>query len=131
MNRWRMVVVAAAALLAACIAVPAQAAEWCVHDPQVIVQTPAGDSFTVYVTEGALGLEHQAALASAKISYTVRVNANSTPHVIIYDYIPNDQYGSFPTEMTVSSQPYGGGLVYGSTLGTSGWTMAVSFNIHK
>jgi hypothetical protein len=127
MTRWR-VAAAIAGLLAACIAaVPAQAAEWCIHDPQLVIQMPRGGSVTVYVTEGALGSQHQAALASAWIGYTTR----SRGHVTIYDYIPSDLHGSFPTEMIVSSQPYGAGTVYGSTFGRSGSTMVVSFNVSK
>ena len=126
MNRWR-IAGAIAGLLAACVVVPAQASEWCIHDPQLIIQMPKGHSVIVYVTEGALGSQHQAALTSARIGYLARSNG----HVTIYDYIPRDSQGSFPTELIVSSQPYGAGTVYGSTFGRSGSAMVVSFYVSK
>jgi hypothetical protein len=130
MNRWRIAAVVAG-FLAACVAVPAQASDWCIHDPQVVIHMPGGRTAIVYVTEGALGSEHQAALASARIGYTTSGSARGTVRVTVYDYIPRDHYGSFPTEMTVSSQPYGSGVVYGSVFGTSGVPMTVSFKIQK
>jgi hypothetical protein len=128
MKRWRIAVVAG--LLAACIAAPARAAEWCFHDPPVNIQIAPGESFTVYVTEGVMGAQNQAALASAKISYTANSVSKDSASVTVYDYIPTDRHGTFATEMIVSSEPFGAGVVYGSTYGTSGSTMAVRFWIN-
>jgi hypothetical protein len=130
MNRWRVAAVVAG-FLAACVAVPAQASDWCIHDPQVIIATPGGHSVTVYVTEGALGSQHQAALAAAKIGYLTSAASKGTLRVTVFDYIPRDEHGNFPTEMIVSSEPFGKGVVYGSVYGTSGVPMAVSFKIQK
>jgi hypothetical protein len=129
MKRWSLAA-AAAGLLAVWTAAPAQAAEWCRVDPPVDIQTSRGESFTVYVTEGVMGPQHQAALAAAKVSYTARVRSSTSVFVVIYDIIPTDSYGTFATELVVSSRPFGGGVVYGSTYRSSGTTMSVSFWIN-
>lgn len=116
-----------AGFLAACIAVPVQAAEWCMHDPQINIQAARGESITVYVTEGVMGSQHQATLESAKIMYTTQFAAKDSVLVTVYDYIPTDPYGTFATEMIVSSKPFAGGVVYGSASGTAGSTMKVRF----
>lgn len=126
MTRWR-IAAAAAGFLAACIAIPVQAGEWCLHDPPLNIQTSPGNSFTVYVTEGVLGSQHQATLASAKISYATKRAGKGGWIVTVYDYIPTDSKGSFATEMLVSTGPFGSGYVFGSAYGKSGSTMKVSF----
>jgi hypothetical protein len=118
----------AAGLLAAFVAVPVQGAEWCLHDPQLNIRTPHG-SVTIYVTEGVLGNQHQAALASARTGYTTYRAAKDRLMVTVYDYIPTDSHGTFATEMIVSSKPFGSGQVYGSTSGSSGSVMTVRFSI--
>jgi hypothetical protein len=130
MKRWSLAA-AAAGFLAVCVAVPAQAAaEFCLADPPLSIQTSPGDSFTVYVTEGVWGSEHQAALGLATLSYrTSPVNKKSLL-VTVNDSIPTDSSGTFATMMIVSSQPFGHGVVYGSSTGTSGSTMSVSFGIN-
>lgn len=129
MKRWR-IAAASAGLVAALVAVPVQAAEWCLRDPQLTIQTSKGDSFTVYVTEGVMGAQHQAALASAKTTYTTRAVSKSSLLVTVYDYIPTDRFGTFATEVIVSSEPYGAGVVYGAASGTSGSSMKVWFWIN-
>ena len=129
MKRWSLAA-AAAGVLVALLAVPAQAAEWCLVDPPVSIQTSPGESFTIYVTEGVMGPQHQAALAGAKVFYTTRVSTPKNVFVVIYDFIPSDASGTFATEMIVSSRPFGGGVVYGSAYGTSGIPMWVSFWIN-
>ena len=126
MKAWR-VAAAAAGLLAALVAVPVQGAEWCERDPAVNVPITEDESITVYVTEGVMGSQHQASLALSKTRYTTHSTSKSRVLVTIYDYIPADSLGTFATEMIVSSKPFGGGVVYGSTYGTSGSTMSLSF----
>jgi hypothetical protein len=109
------------------VAPTVQAAEWCVHDPALAIRPSPGQSFTVYVTEGVMGSLHQPALASAKVTYTTRTVSSTRVFVVVYDYVPTDSYGTFATEMVVSSKPYAGGVVYGSSHGTSGSTMFVPF----
>jgi hypothetical protein len=129
MTRWRFLA-AVAGLLAACVAVQAQAAaELCLLDPELAIQLPSKDSVTVFVTEGA-PVAHLQALQLAKITYTAQaVGGKGTAQVTVYDYIPNDAGARFATLMIVSSQPFGAGTVYGSTNGTSGVTMSVTFFI--
>src|ERR1700680_1264577 len=114
MRRWRWAA-PAAGLLAACIAAPAMAAEWCLHDPSLPIVLPRGASLTVYVTEGVMGSEHQGTLALAKASYSTHMTKEDGAFVTVSDYIPTDSLGAFPTEMIVSSQPFGSGHVCGST----------------
>jgi hypothetical protein len=130
MKRWS-IAAAAAGFLALCVAVPAQAAAvFCLTDPPISIQTSPGESFTVYVTEGVLGSEHQAALSLATISYATSPINRKSVLVTVHDYIPSDS-GTFATMMIVSSKPFGQGLVYGSVVyGTSGSTMSVSFGIN-
>lgn len=130
MKRWSCAA-AAAGLLALCVAVPAQGAEWCLKDPALNVQISPRETVTVYVTEGVMGSQHQAALELAKASYTTREFSRARVLVTVYDNIPNDSDGTFATEMIVSSQPFGSGLVYGSQYGTSGSTMSVSFWLYR
>jgi hypothetical protein len=129
MNRWR-IAAAAAGLLAALVAVPVQGAEWCLRDPELNVLISPHNSITVYVTEGVMGSQHQAALTLAKTRYTTRTVNETSVLVTIYDYIPTDSQGTFATEMIVSSQPVGSGVVYGTAYGTSGSTMSLSFWIN-
>ena len=129
MNRWR-IAAAAAGLLAALVAVPVQGAEWCLRDPELNVPISAHNSITVYVTEGVMGSQHQAALRLSKTRYTIRTVNETSVLVTIYDYIPTDSQGTFATEMIVSSQPVGSGVVYGTAYGTSGSTMSLSFWIN-
>jgi hypothetical protein len=130
MKRWGLAA-AAAGFMAVCIAVPVQAAEWCLHDPAVNIHTSDGESFTVYVTEGVLGTQHQPALASAKITYITRTAGGDSVFVVVYDKIPTDSYGTFATEMVVSSEPYADGVIYGSSYGISGTVMSVPFWINS
>lgn len=129
MSRWRYLAAVAGAL-AACVAIQAQAAaELCLVDPELIIQLPSKDSVTVFVTEGAPAA-HLQTLQLAKITYTARATGpGSTAQVTVYDYIPDDAGARFATLMIVSSQPFGAGTVYGSTSGTSGVTMKVTFLI--
>ena len=130
MRRWS-IAAAAAGLLALCVAVPVQAAaEWCTIDPELSIETSPGQSFTVYVTESVMGWQNQAALASAKTSYATRTVSKTSVLVTVNDYIPSDSVATFTTHMTVSSQPFGKGVLYGSVYGTSSTTMSVSFWIN-
>ena len=129
MKRW-MIAVPTAGLLAACLAVSAQAAEWCLRDPQLTIQASHKQSLIIYVTEGAMGSQHQPTLASSRIAYATRSDKNGLT-LTVYDYIPSDHYGTFATEMIVSSQPFGTGLVYGFATGTSGTTMTVRFRVNS
>jgi len=129
MNRWR-IAAAAAGLLAALVAVPVQGAEWCLRDPELNVPISPHTSITVFVTEGVMGSQHQAALTLSKTRYTTRTVNETSVLVTIYDYIPTDSQGTFATEMIVSSQPVGSGVVYGTAYGMSGSTMSLSFWIN-
>jgi hypothetical protein len=127
MKRWSMAA-AAAGLLTLCVALPVQAvAEWCTIDPELSIQTSPHESFTVFVTEGVEGSQHQAVLVLAKASYTIHTASKKSVLVTVYDYIPGDTGPTFRTRMIVSSQPFGAGTLYGSAYGTSDTTMSISF----
>ena len=129
MKRWS-IAAAAAGFLAVCVAIPVQAAEWCLHDPAISIHTSPDQSFTVYVTEGVQGTQHEPVLALAKATSRASRSGKSTFLVVVYDYIPSDSYGTFATMMVVSSKPFGNGLVYGTSYGTSGSAMSVAFVVN-
>ena len=131
MKRWGLAA-AAAGLFAVCVAVavPAQAAEFCLVDPELSIHLSRNETITVFVTEGVVGEEHRAALALATAGYTTRTVSRKSVVVTVYDFIPTDSKGTAATMMVVSSQPYGAGMVYGTAYGTSGTIMSVSFGIN-
>jgi hypothetical protein len=107
------------------------AAEWCDTDPLVVIQTPGGALVPVYVTSGALGVEHLPAVQLAAISYTTRSVAGGTAtRVRIEVVVPDDIFAQqFPTRSVASTGPLGAGAIYDSTSGVSGQTMALTFTL--
>jgi len=105
--------------------------EWCEDDPPVVITTPGGASVPVYVTSGALGVEHLPAVQLAQISYTVKpVQGGQATQVTMHVLVQNDVFGSnYQTRSTVSVLPWGTGTVYASTGGHAGQTMDMTFQL--
>ena len=81
------------------------AAEWCDTDPPVRIQTPAGRSIVVKVTDYALGSEHLTALGQMTYSYvaTPTLDGQGTDVTLIVS-IPTDSFSpTFQTRSKVSS----------------------------
>jgi hypothetical protein len=116
-------------ILLACVATPAQAAEWCLNDPALIFSTPHSHvRLTIYATEGVQGASHAAALTKAHLDF----NAHPGKHAGLMDIqvkvkIEGNDHDSFATVLVVSSRPYGAGRLYGVVTGTSSHDMQLNF----
>lgn len=105
--------------------------EWCDTDPLVVIETPGGALVPVYVTNGALGLEHLAAAQTATITTSVKsVENGRATQVKVEVLVPDDLFGShFATRSVVSSGPLGTGTVFATTSGYSGEVMKMTFTL--
>lgn len=109
---------------------PAAGAEWCDTDPLVVIRTPRGMLVPVYVTSGALGIEHQPAVLLAAIDYTVKSLGVSGTQVRMTVRVPDDAFAtSFPTRTVASSGPFATGIVYDRADGVSGEDMVMTFTL--
>jgi hypothetical protein len=124
---------AIAALVLALALVPAAAAsaEWCEYDPLVVISTPGGATVPVYVTSGALGTEHLAAVMSAAISYSATSAEGGEATVVrMTVLIPDDEFAShFATRSVVSTGPLKTGLLLAEATGFSGQAMPLQFKL--
>lgn len=107
------------------------AEEWCDTDPLVLIQTPGGALVAVYVTNGALGVEHLPAAQAATIGYSARPSANGRDTLVeMTVLVPDDLFGSgFPTRSTVSTGPLATGDIYATASGQSGTVMTMTFKL--
>jgi hypothetical protein len=120
---------AVVAVLAALIAVPAEAAEWCLDDPALTFAAPHASHMTLYATEGVQGTSHAGALKKAHITFRAKPGKRAgTMDIDVHSNIRDSVQGTFATLLIVSSQPFGAGTVYGMVVGNSGHDMHVSFN---
>jgi hypothetical protein len=125
----RRLVGIAVGFLAAFIASPAQAAEWCLHDPALTFAPPHAHRVTIYATEGVEGTAHLAALHKMHLDFDAKPGKHhGTMHLRIRLKIPDVDHHRFATLLVVSSEPFGAGTVYGVDTGTSGQTMEVEFD---
>ena len=126
----------AALVLLAALAIPAAPTAWamegwCEDDPPVLITTPGGRLVVVYVTNGALGVQHLLAAQLAHITHTVKpVESGRATRVTMEVTVPNDLFGSnFPTKSTVSSGPFKTLTIYATAMGTSGSPMRMEFTL--
>lgn len=131
MRRFLLVIPLAFALLFAGAAAPAAAAEWCDTDPLVLIATPGGALVPVYVTTGALGVEHLPAVLAASIAYTAQPVASGTATLVHLEVVvPDDAFDAhFPTRTVASTGPLATGTIYASAEGFSGTRMATTFTL--
>lgn len=119
------------AALATMVATPAQAAEWCMHDPALVFSAPhvKHARFTVYATEGVQGAQHAWALEKAHIDFKIKPGKlPGTVNLTVHANVPGQGHERFATVLVVSSQPFGAGAIYGLTMGSSGHDMHVTFD---
>jgi hypothetical protein len=104
---------------------------WCEDDPPVVITTPGGASAIVYVTTGAMGVEHLPVVQIASIHYTVKpVKGGLATYVDMTVEVPNDLFAiGFPTRTTVSSGPFKTGTVYAAATGYAGAPMRLAFQL--
>jgi hypothetical protein len=121
----------AVAVLAVMVATPAQAAEWCLHDPALVFSAPHTKHIrlTVYATEGVQGAEHARALEKAHLDFKTKPGkAPGTVNLTVHANVPGSGHERFATVLVVSSEPFGAGTIYGVAMGTSGHDMHVAFD---
>jgi hypothetical protein len=127
------VLLAAVAAVAAVGPAPRASAmeSWCDEDPPVVITTPGGRAVVVYVTNGALGLQHLPAVQLASIRHTVQpADGGRATLVKMEVVVPDDAFGTgFPTRTTASSGPFKTLTVYDSATGTSGAPMRLQFKL--
>jgi hypothetical protein len=105
------------------------AAEWCEYDPVVLVVTPAGALVPVFVTNGALGVEHSLDAQLAEMRYTTQP-AKSGKATLVYLRVlirGNLFAAQFPTRSTASTGPLATGSIFDRVEGNSGDTMSLTF----
>jgi hypothetical protein len=113
-------------------ALPASAANsWSDTDPVVVVVTPAGNMWPVYVNNGVDDVKHLPAAQAAKMTYTVKsISAGRSTQVAMTSTVPCDALGSgWDTRELPSTGPFGTGDVYGVAYAKCGQPMTVSFNL--
>jgi hypothetical protein len=126
----RFVLGAAVGLLAAMLATPVQAAEWCVDDPALTFDAPHAHKLTLYLTEGVQGSKHVSALRDAHHDLkTTPGKATGAVDLQIRVKIHGHDRESFSTMMMVSSAPFGAGTNYGMVTGTSDHEMVLHFTM--
>lgn len=127
----RLILGVAVGLLAAFVATPVEAAEWCMDDPALVFSAPhAKHKITVYATEGVQGAEHASALRKAKVHLEAKPGkGRGTMDLEIRAKIPADGHARFLTVLLVSSKPYGAGTVYGVVRGSNDHDMNLRFEL--
>lgn len=124
----RALVGVAVGVLAALLAVPAEAAAWCINDPALHVDAPHAKKITIFLTEGVMGAEHAAALHSPELKHEGRPGKKAgTLSIQIRERIHSGEHATFATLLIASSEPYGGGTVYAWTTGSSNTWMVLDF----
>jgi hypothetical protein len=125
----RFILGVAVGLLAAFIATPAEAAEWCLHDPALVFSAPhSKHKITIYATEGVAGAAHENALAKSHLDFKAKPGkGHGTMQLDVHAKIPGKDHDSFATVLVVSSAPFGAGTIYGVVFGRSDHDMHVSF----
>ena len=84
----------------------------------------------VYVTDGALGVQHLAAVQAAQISYTTAPTGDGGTLVHMAVQIADDAFGRhFPTRGAVSSGPFTTGMVYARAGSVSGEPLRMAFKL--
>jgi hypothetical protein len=113
----------------ACLATPAQAAEWCLNDPALIFSAPHSHlKLTIYATEGVQGFQHAGALARAHLDFNAKPGKLAgTMQMQVKAKIEGKDHDTFATVLVISSRPFGAGRLYGVTTGTSSHDMNLTF----
>jgi hypothetical protein len=125
----RVLIGVAVGLLAAFVATPVEAAEWCLNDPALVFSAPhAKQKITVYATEGVQGADHAYALKNSHVDFKAKPGKRAgTMGLDVHTNIRGRDHDSFSTVLIVSSQPYGAGTIYGVVMGSSHHDMHVIF----
>jgi hypothetical protein len=131
MRKLMLAVLIAAPLLFILAPSPVAAAEWCDTDPLVLIKTPGGTLVPVFVTSGALGVQHMPAVLLARMDYSTRAVEGGTATLVQLDVVvPGDLLDShFPTRTVASTGPLATGTIHARATGYSGETMTLTFTL--
>jgi hypothetical protein len=133
MRRFLFAVVAVVCLFATQISPSKAAAEWCEHDPLVILTTPQGKTVQVHVTTYALGTQYAANLDRAVITYVAiptRSGAGRGTRFEVFVLVPEGPRDpQFKTRAVLSSGPDATGTVYDEAEGRSNRPMRLTFEV--
>jgi len=121
------VLVAVGAVVAACLATPAQAAQWCVSDPAFVVTTPSGHSVTLDLNIYGLGAVNATAVAAGKIVSVTEVRSGKYENVTLVAFTPNGPNGAFQVNYVVTTGPATTGTVLHQVSSHSGLNQQMTF----
>ena len=121
------VAVPLAAVLATCLATPAQAAQWCLSDPTFVVTTPSGLSLTLDLNVYGVGTINATAVAAAKITSVAEIPSGKYNSVTLVAFTPNGPKGVFQVNYVVTAGPAGTGTVLHQVSSHSGLYQSMTF----
>ena len=121
------VAVPLAAVLAICLATPAQAAQWCVSDPTFVVVTPSGHSMTLDLNVYGLGSINATAVSAAKIVSVQEVLSGKYNNVTLVAFTPNGPKGVFQVNYVVTTAPASTGTMLHQVSSHSGLYQPMTF----
>ena len=112
MNRVLLSIFVALLALAGSVQGVGAAVDWCKTDPLEVIVTPGGSSVQLYVSNGALGTEHLAAVQLAVVSYAVTAEGGGTS-VKLTVLIRDERFGSqFLTRTAGATGPWWTGTLF-------------------
>jgi hypothetical protein len=121
------VAVPLAAVLATCLATPAQAAQWCLSDPTFAATTPSGLSLTLDLNVYGVGTINATAVAAAKITSVAEIPSGKYNNVALVAFTPNGPKGVFQVNYVVTAGPAGTGTVLHQVSSHSGLYQSMTF----
>jgi hypothetical protein len=115
------------AVLAACLATPVQAAQWCISDPTFVATTPSGQSVTLDLNVYGLGAVNATAVGAAKIVSESEVLSGKYENVTLVAYTPNGPKGVFQVNYVVTTGPAATGTTRHQVSSHSGLYQSMTF----
>jgi hypothetical protein len=104
---------------------------WSDTDPVVVIATPGGHLWPVYVDNGTDGVQHLPAAQVAKMTYSVKsVASGRETMVTLTSTVPCDVLGTgWGTRAIPSSGAFATGTIYAQAYGTCGQPMTTQFTL--
>src|SRR4029077_19059016 len=121
------VAVAVGAVLAAGVAIPAQAAQWCLSDPAFVVTTPSGHAVTLDLNVYGLGAVNATAVAAASIVSVTEARSGKYNNVTLVAFTPNGPKGVFQINYVVTTGPAATGTMLHQVSSHSGLYQPMTF----
>jgi hypothetical protein len=121
------VAVVLGAVLAACLATPAQAAQWCVSDPAFVVTTPSGHTVALDLNIYGLGAVNATAVAAGRIVSVTEALSGKYDNVTLVAFTPNGPNGVFQVNYVVTTGPAATGRMLHQVSSHSGLYQQMTF----